>query len=735
MKNSLTHIFTARYWAFFAFLTALLTIGTAQLAPCQAVKAETKTEVTQALPETVTKPILPEDLAELRAPDDTAPTPENMTKIAPCEMVFQWLYPQIVAAENKWRTDYEALKTPEQVAEYQKVRREKFLSALGGFPERTPLNALITGTMQKDGYIMEKVLFESQPGQHVTAILYKPDEKKYPKPWSGVLVACGHSHNGKGYENYQRVAALHALNGMAALLVDPIDQGERMQNVDLATKKPRSESVHGHNLLGIGSILLGKNTATYEIWDLMRALDYLQSRDDIRADNLGMAGLSGGGTQTSYVMALDDRVRVACSCCYTCSLYGLMKNNDTQDAEQNIFGQAAFGMDHADYCILRAPKPTMLGTATQDFFPIEMGWQSFRDAKRVFQRLGYGEYIDLAETDNKHGYDKTLREATVRFMLRFLENREAPIFEPESLTPVTDEEILVTPEGLTVLLEGARTTFDMNREFAKDLTAKRTPITAETLPKIREMARIRDAQTLGTPKCRTLEKVELTDGIVAERMILEPESRIYLPAILFRNASGTTTDGTSATKKTDVMIYVTDKGKTVNYAENILPALKAGKSVLAVDLRGWGETQQYEKTSWQYYRNEFLGKDGKDFYVGYNLGLSHIGIRTDDLLAVTRWLKTQEFCGEVEIFAVSEACIPALHAAVLERDAFRHVTLADCLISWTNTVENGGNSNTPLSSTIHGALRVYDLPEMRAYLESAGKLTVKSMKDAQLKKN
>ncbi|MBQ6109133.1 MAG: hypothetical protein IJK97_13050 [Thermoguttaceae bacterium] len=655
--------------------------------------------------------------------------PEEMTSgertFAPKEMVFEWLLPQIEAAEAKRRADYEAMKTPEQIAEYQARMKKNFIDAIGGFPERTPLNAKITGRIQDPEFTIEKILFESQPGLYVTANLYLPNEAKYPKPWNGVVVVCGHSHNGKGYENYQRVTALHALNGIAAMIVDPIDQGERFQNIDPVAKKELSASVHGHNLLGIGSILLGRNTAMFEIWDAMRAFDYMQTRDDIRHENLGLAGLSGGGTQTSYVMALEDRVDVACTCCYTCSLFGLMKMNETQDAEQNIFGQAAFGMDHADYCMMRAPKPTFFGTATKDFFPIEMGWQSFRDSKRLFSRMGYGNQVDLTETDNQHGYDKTLREATVRFMLRFLDHREAPIFEPESLQAHTDEEIQVTPEGFTMLLDGARSTFDLNRDYAKQLAAARKPIDAETVAKIRELAQVRDAEAFGEMKVQTLGEEKL-DGVTVKKLVLEPEPGISLPALLVQAAD--------APEKTDVVLSVSDSGKTSGWDENILPLVKAGKSVLTVDLRGYGETQSFEKKNRQYYRNEFLGSDGKEFYIAYNLGKTFVGYRTEDLLAVTRWLKAQSFCAGVELYGLSEACIPVLHAAVLEKAAgtYSHVTLENCLVSWTNTVENGGHSNTPLVSTVHGALKVYDLPEMRDYLGDS--LTVKSLKDTNLNK-
>ncbi len=674
--------------------------------------ADAPQSVASEIPASLSAPILPEDLRTLTGIEN------NGAAIKRGDMVFQWLYPQVVAAEKKWRADYEALQTPEQVRAYQKRLHAEFLNAIGGFPERTPLNAKIVSVTQFDGYVMEKIVFESQPNHFVSAVMYLPDEAKFPKPWSGVVVTCGHSFNGKGSDGYQRASILHALNGIAAFHVDPIDQGERMQNFDLETKKPRASCVQGHNQLGIGSILLGRNAATFEIYDLVRALDYLQTRDDIRHDNLGMTGNSGGGTQTSYLMALDDRVKVACSNCYTCSLYDLMKRNDTQDAEQNIFGQAAFGMDHADYCMMRAPFPTYLGTATKDFFPIAMAKRSLNDAKRIFKIMGNEENIYRAETNNTHGWDKTLRQETVQFMLRFLENRNVQVVEPESIKTLKDPEIQVTPEGQTILMPGARSTYDLNRDYAKKLAGEREPIDAETVAKIRELANVRDASEFGEMKVRECGEEKLTDGVAVRKMILEPEAGIYLPSLLFK--------AENAPEKADVVLVVSDRGKTDGYAENILPLVKSGKIVLSVELRGWGETKQNFRAS--YYRPSHLGTDGADFYVAYNLAKTHVGFRADDILATARWLRKQPFCSGVELFGISEGCIPVLHAAVLEKSAFKHTTLKKCLISWTNTVENGEHSRTPLTSTVHGALRVYDLPEMRDFLGE--KLTVLSLKDA-----
>src|SRR5207244_1010238 len=158
---------------------------------------------------------------------------------------------------------------------------------------------------------------------------------------------------------YQKACALLALNGLAALCYDPIDQGERFQLLDEAGK-PLIGGTSGHSMIGVGSMLLGQNTARFEIWDGIRAIDYLQSRKDIDPKKIGCLGNSGGGTQTAYLVALDDRISAAAPSCYITSFERLIATIGPQDAEQNIFGQLAGGLDHADYLMLRAPTPTLV---------------------------------------------------------------------------------------------------------------------------------------------------------------------------------------------------------------------------------------------------------------------------------------------------------------------------------------------------------------------------------------
>ncbi|MDD2598043.1 MAG: alpha/beta hydrolase family protein [Kiritimatiellae bacterium] len=188
---------------------------------------------------------------------------------------------------------------------HQRKLRASWVASFGGFPEQTPLQSRVTGVVQREGYRIEKVIFESQPGLFVTALLFLPDASESCKPpYPGILISCGHSTDGKSLADYQRGAVQGALDGFAVLIFDPIDQGERLQ---LPGKHPPI-CTGGHNITGVSAMLLGWNTARFRIWDGMRALDYMQSRREIDPGRLGVMGNSGGGTLSSYIMALDDRI-------------------------------------------------------------------------------------------------------------------------------------------------------------------------------------------------------------------------------------------------------------------------------------------------------------------------------------------------------------------------------------------------------------------------------------------
>jgi dienelactone hydrolase len=301
----------------------------------------------------------------------------------------------------------------------------------------------VVGETKRDGYRMERVIYESRPGHHVTAAMFVPDGKP---PLPGVLVPCGHTQNGKAAEAYQRASILLAKNGIAVLCFDPISQGERVQLLDSAGKPALPGSTTEHSMAGIGALLVGRCAANYFVWDAIRSLDYLASRPEVDPNRLGCTGNSGGGTLTSYLMAIDDRIAAAAPSCYITSLDRLFATIGPQDAEQNIPGQVAFGMDHADYAIMRAPKPTLLSVGTRDFFDIQGSWDTFRELKLVYGKLGHGERVDLFESDEEHGFTRPRREAAMRWMRRWLlKVDDAPT---EDDFPIfTDQELQCTRTG------------------------------------------------------------------------------------------------------------------------------------------------------------------------------------------------------------------------------------------------------------------------------------------------
>jgi dienelactone hydrolase len=625
--------------------------------------------------------------------------PETVNGVAANKLMGRYLRLQAAALFEKWKNEYEQRKTTDQVLDYQKHLREKFLEVLGGMPDRTPLNPQVTGIIHREGYRLEKVIFESQPKHYVTAALFMPDADKHKPPYPGVLVPCGHAQNAKAYESYQKMGALLALNGMAALVFDPIDQGERGQLVE---DWPGLWGTKAHTMVAVGSILLGRNTATFEVWDGMRGIDYLQSRQEVDPKRIGCTGNSGGGTQTSYLMALDDRIIAASPSCYITNFDRLLNTLGGQDAEQNIYGQLAFGIDHADYLMMRAPTPILICAATKDFFDIGGTWTSFRYAKRLYTTLGFAERIDLLENDAGHNYNEQARQGVVRWMSRWLLGKDKPIAEPDIKT-FTDEEMQCTPDGQVMRIKGARSVYDLNRDYEEELAECRKQMWAapgknDLVNQVRKIAGIRGLDELSKPTVEELGVIE-RDGCSIKKMVIKPEEGIYLPALLFVP---------SEKKNKTAALYLHEKGAATDAAPDapVEKLVKDGRTVLAVDVRGLGETHGVG----QPYFEPYFGSDGQDFYIAYVLARSYVGMRAEDILVCTRLLQQKEN-GPVALIAIGSVGIPALHAAALEPDLFDSVKLTRSLISWSNVVKMG-KSQDQLVNTVHGALTVYDLPNL-----------------------
>lgn len=665
------------------------------------------------------------------AAEDLAVLAPGADGVAPGQWLENWLAAEVERCVERRSEAFETMiKSAAACRKWQEDRRAFFLERIGGLPERTPLEAEITGTLEGEGYRIEKILLETRPGFHLTANLYLPAA---PGPWPAVLVPCGHSHNGKAAGQYQLASRLLARHGLAAICYDPIGQGERYQILDPETKRthfddaPHVETVHPsvklmctteHTLVGIGSALLGGNVAQFRVWDGMRVIDYLQGRPDILPEKIGCTGNSGGGTETAYLMALDDRIVAAAPGCYLTTFRSLLSRKGPQDGEQNVFGQLAFGMDQADYCVMRLPKPTLIAAGTRDVtFDFAGTWDLFRDAKRFASRIGHPDSVDLVAPDAPHGFTLQLREAVTRFMLRHLagkdvEVREIPglpdAFGDEELRALatpdwTDADLQVTKEGQVLLRPGERSVFEINAATAERLKAERAPAWAALDPAGRRELVRRAIGEERNPDKATLETAgELKRGDLTIRKVVL-RSAIPLPGLSFVPAKP---DGR-------VVVYLHGGSMKVDAGPGgaIERLARSGAVVHAVELRGIGETETGDR------RKAFgagrFGRDNLEILTAYLVGKSYTGMRAADL---EEWIEALGI-GRAGLIAIGEAAIPALHAAALKPDRFSKIALRGMIPSWESLV-SAPETHDQTVNLVHGALRHYDLPDL---VELAGR--------------
>jgi dienelactone hydrolase len=365
--------------------------------------------------------------------------------------------------------------------------RTRILSLIGGLPDyRGPLNARVTKTTRRDGFVIDHVLFESLPDYYVTANLYRPDRAgRHP----AVLMSMGHWDSGKAAG--QLISSNLARKGFVVLAYDPVGQGERQQAYD----KRMGRSLIGgpteqHFSNGAAAILMGQSVARYFIHDGMRAIDYLVSRPEVDADRIGATGCSGGGTQTTYIAALDARVKVAAVACYMNSFQTLFAGS-IGDSEQSVPGFLSSGLDQTDYVALFAPKPWLITSTEDDFFTPAGARQVVDEAQRWYRLYDAEQQIKWVVGPGGHGTPLVVREAIYDWMLRWLgqigDAREVPV------TLLPDHELRVTPDGQVNGRELYQIIRDTPRQqgtpaelerFIRDLMARNEPLvrTVSILP-------------------------------------------------------------------------------------------------------------------------------------------------------------------------------------------------------------------------------------------------------------
>ncbi|MCP3917152.1 MAG: prolyl oligopeptidase family serine peptidase [bacterium] len=332
-------------------------------------------------------------------------------------------------------------------------------SALGlePLPPRTPLNVRTLGTLERDGYRVERVAFESRPGFVVTSNVYVPEGGEPGQRFPAVLCPVGHWDRAKVEPVVQARCIALAKLGYVALTYDPFGQGER----DLA-----GNDHHEY----FRSILVGWNNMSFMVWDTIRAIDYLVERPDVDPDRVACTGASGGGLNTLYAAAVDERIRVAVPVVYVTRLRELLETRHTHCPCSHVNGLARF-MDMGDVAALIAPRPLLLLTAERDASFTPAGARAAAgQARGAYSLFGAGEQLEVRAFDSEHDYGRAMREALYGWLARHLKGAETaePVAEPEHAVEPDPEVLLCFPAGR--LPAGSATVRTLARERARELT-------------------------------------------------------------------------------------------------------------------------------------------------------------------------------------------------------------------------------------------------------------------------
>ena len=337
-----------------------------------------------------------------------------------------------------------SLPSPEAWLASLATRRQQWLEMLGlfPFPERTPLKAEVTGVLERGDYVVEKIHFQCLPGAYVVGNLYRPARVQGRLP--AVLYLCGHT-KGKVNPTYQANPRWFGQHGYVALVLDPIQLGE-------------SQGMH-HGTYHCGRwdwYSRGYAPAGTEVWNAMRALDYLASRPDVDPERMGVTGLSGGGAMSWFLGAADERVRVVVPVCQTGSIEHLVSDRAVDGHCDCAFWINTYGWCTPDLGALIAPRALLVASGTEDVL-----WRpyAFRDVlhriRHLYQALGVPEKVELVEDLSPHGYTPKLRKAIFEWFNRYLKGDSAPVEDD-----VTD---FVEPEENLLVFGGRLPTDDRMR--------------------------------------------------------------------------------------------------------------------------------------------------------------------------------------------------------------------------------------------------------------------------------
>lgn len=612
-----------------------------------------------------------------------------------------------LSAKRKAAVDT-ALTSQEKMETRQQKLREDYLMLIGDLPEKTELNDSVVGTIERDGYNIDKVYYESRPNHHVTANFYYPVTGGGPFP--GILVTCGHYPVAKAINLYQDLCIDLVKSGFAVLIVDPICQGERNQIINPENGElyySNQSGTKAHSRLDVGATLVGSAIMAYELWDNYRSIDYLYTRTEVDTSKIGCTGSSGGGAQATYLVAFDQRIKVAAVNSYIMNEPTLFKTIGPQTGSQNLSYEGLYEIDHPEYIAMFAPKPFMILAGTQDFFDINGTHETYAEAQKIYDILGVPDNLGYFEYNDGHGYSQPKREEAVKWFRTWFYDDNSSYTESPLQIILQYDSLLVTETGQVYTnFEDEKVVQDFNLELALNYAEQRanfwsTQTKDSCLNKVKDLIKL--DTNYNTPH------VEITESITRQGYTIE---KIKLTDNNLTPVTGLMFVPDDATSETPAVVYVDGRGKSTDAADGGLIEqvyVDSGKAVFAIDVRGFGETTDNPAKNESKHGNNEHRNSVISLYVGKTL----IGQRVEDIMKATGYLFTRSDIDttSVSIVGIDRAGTAVLHAAALNPE-YNEVIIR----KWTDTtwitVVNDPTVLNNMTHVVPSALKYYDLPDL-----------------------
>jgi len=328
-------------------------------------------------------------LAASPYPEKTPPTPAN-------KLLDRYFTEQAreIAVNNGVGQIESAADWQAKAPEY---RRQMFeMLGLDPLPEKGPLQVVKTGELKGDGYVVEKLHFQSLPGMYVTANLYLPATVEKPLPT--ILYVCGHANimkdgispgNKAGYEHHGVWFATH---GYACLIIDTVQLGEiRGEHHGTYSKNRWWWYSRGYTPAGL------------EAWSCIRALDYLETRPEVDKTRFGVTGRSGGGAYSWWITALDERIKASAPTAGVTDMQNQVIDGCVEGHCDCMFFVNTYRWDFERMVALAAPRPLLIVNTDKDpIFPIDGVFRIYQNVRRLYTLLGAENKLGLQVAEGPH---------------------------------------------------------------------------------------------------------------------------------------------------------------------------------------------------------------------------------------------------------------------------------------------------------------------------------------------